>query len=109
MTTRVTNRTKVENAIRHQLKIRFQVADTPEFEFTLFHPYISFLDAMDGPSVIGVVERHDNNPSVNYLTRQKLGTITFVEILPVNFEPDREIWDSLELDDLDIYVSIDLH
>ncbi len=97
-------REDIEYAIRHHLKIQFQMTDTPDDKFILFHPYAALLDLFDGLSFIGLVEKHHTNPTPNYIARPKLDGIKFVKILNEHFEPNHELWKGLKLDTIDILV-----
>lgn len=86
---------QIEYAIHHNMKIRFQTEDTPEYKFILFHPYALLLDLFDGLSVIGLVEKHYIDLAHDYMARPALNSITFVEVLDVNFRPNHELWRTL--------------
>lgn len=76
--------------------------DTPEDKFILFHPYASLLDAFDGLSVIGLVEKHHTSPDVNHIKRPKISGVKRVEILEEHFEPDHRKWKELNLYAIDV-------
>ena len=92
----------IEHAIKNRLKIKFQMIDTPEGKYILFHPYAALLDLFDGLSFIGLVEHHHTNPIQNYIARPKFAGIKSVQVLDEHFEPNHDLWKNLKLDTIDL-------
>ena len=98
----ITRQDEFEYAIKNRLKVEFQMMDTPEDEFILFHPYATLNDLFDGISIIGLVEKHHTNPTTNYIARPKVKGVKFVRIMQDHFQPNHDLWKSLQLDTIDI-------
>ena len=88
---------QIEFAIDHCLKISFQLNDTSQFEFAIFHPYALLTDVFADASIIGLMERNHAGSSINQIARIKLSTITFIEILPADFNPNHVLWRTFEV------------
>lgn len=93
-----------EYAIVHHLKVNFQMKDTPDDKFILFHPYASLLDAFDGLSIIGLIERHHTAPEVNYVRRPRVSGVKNIVTLEEHFEPNHDLWKGLNLSTIDVLV-----